>query len=179
MSNLTNPNDHKDLSFLFKSVDRLAALETQKKADTIISVRKKWVAAAMIALASGSTVLLTSNTVNAATSDANSEVQVTAQNQNTTENKTQAGDTANNHDTEQNVTVQANSSQQSNQETNTTDQNNTPENNNQVQAPANQADHVKGNVQSAWDQGYKGQGTVVAVIDSGADPSHKDFQTMP
>lgn len=179
MSNLTNPNDHKDLSFLFKSVDRLAALETQKKGDTIISVRKKWVAAAMIALASGSTVLLTSNTANAATSDVNSEVQVTAQNQNTTENKTQAGDTANNHDTKQNVTVQANSSQQSNQETNTTDQNNTPENNNQVQAPANQADHVKGNVQSAWDQGYKGQGTVVAVIDSGADPSHKDFQTMP
>lgn len=71
MSNLTNPNDHKDLSFLFKSVDRLAALETQKKADTIISVRKKWVAAAMIALASGSTVLLTSNTANAATSDVN------------------------------------------------------------------------------------------------------------
>ena len=31
MSNLTNPNDHKDLSFLFKSVDRLAALETQKE----------------------------------------------------------------------------------------------------------------------------------------------------
>lgn len=179
MSNLTNPNDHKDLSFLFKSVDRLAALETQKKADTIISVRKKWVAAAMIALASGSTVLLTSNTANAATSDINSEVQVTAQNQNTTENKTQAGDTANSHDTEQNVTVQANSSQQSNQEANTADQNNTPENDNQVQTPTNQADHVKGNVQSAWDQGYKGQGTVVAVIDSGADPSHKDFQTMP
>lgn len=179
MSNLTNPNDHKDLSFLFKSVDRLAALETQKKADTIISVRKKWVAAAMIALASGSTVLLTSNTANAATSDVNSEVQVTAQNQNTTENKTQAGDTANSHDTEQNVTVQANSSQQSNQEANTADQNNTPENDNQVQTPTNQADHVKGNVQSAWDQGYKGQGTVVAVIDSGADPSHKDFQTMP
>lgn len=105
MSNLTNSNDHKDLSFLFKSVDRLAALETQKKADTIISVRKKWVAAAMIALVSGSTVLLTSNTANAVTSDVNSEVQVTAQNQNTTENKTQAGDTANSHDTEQNVTV--------------------------------------------------------------------------
>src|SRR5699024_3959055 len=154
-------------------------LETQKKADTIISVRKKWVAAAMIALASGSTVLLTSNTANAATSDSNAEVQVTAQNQNTTENKTQARDTANSHDTEQNVTVQANSSQQSNQEANTADQNNTPENDNQVQTPTNQADHVKGNVQSAWDQGYKGQGTVVAVIDSGADPSHKDFQTMP
>lgn len=38
---------------------------------------------------------------------------------------------------------------------------------------------MKGNVQSAWNQGYRGQNTVVAVIDSGADPSHKDFQTMP
>lgn len=45
--------------------------------------------------------------------------------------------------------------------------------------PANNQDHVKGNVQSAWDQGYKGEHTVVAVIDSGVDTSHKDFQTMP
>ena len=73
MSNLTNPNDHKDLSFLFKSVDRLAALETQKKADTIIRVRKKWVAAAMIDLAYGSTVLLSSINAHAATSDTNSD----------------------------------------------------------------------------------------------------------
>lgn len=141
---------------------------------------QKWVAAAMIALASGSTVLLTSNTANAATSDTNSEAQVTVQNQNTTENKTSAEDTTNSHDAEQSnqdTKAQVNLSQQSNQEANTADQNNTPENDNQVQTPTN--DHVKGNVQSAWDQGYKGQGTVVAVIDSGADPSHKDFQTMP
>lgn len=50
---------------------------------------------------------------------------------------------------------------------------------NQVTPPANNQDHVKGNVQSAWDQGYKGEHTVVAVIDSGVDTSHKDFQTMP
>lgn len=48
-----------------------------------------------------------------------------------------------------------------------------------VTPPANNQDHVKGNVQSAWDQGYKGEHTVVAVIDSGVDTSHKDFQTMP
>ena len=27
-------------------------------------------------------------------------------------------------------------------------------------------------VQSLWDKGYKGQGRVVAVIDSGLDPNH-------
>ena len=50
---------------------------------------------------------------------------------------------------------------------------------NQETPPANNQDHVKGNVQSAWDQGYRGEHTVVAVIDSGVDTSHKDFQTMP
>lgn len=34
---------------------------------------------------------------------------------------------------------------------------------NQVTPPANNQDHVKGNVQSAWDQGYKGEHTVVAA----------------
>ena len=50
---------------------------------------------------------------------------------------------------------------------------------NGVELPANNQDHIKGNVQDAWDQGYKGQHTVVAVIDSGVDTSHKDFQTAP
>ena len=50
---------------------------------------------------------------------------------------------------------------------------------NGVQLPANNQDHVKGNVQSAWDQGYRGEHTVVAVIDSGVDVHHKDFLTMP
>ncbi|GEL15407.1 S8 family serine peptidase [Pediococcus cellicola] len=37
-------------------------------------------------------------------------------------------------------------------------------------------DHVKGNVAAAWEQGYKGQGMVVAVIDSGIDSTHQDFR---
>lgn len=127
MSNSTAPNGNRNFSFVFKAKRRLENIETQKRARTIINVRKKWVAAAIIALASGSTVFLSQNAVEAATNDPDaSDVQVKV-----------------------------------------------------VQQPANQADHVKGNVQSAWDQGYRGQGTVVAVIDSGADPTHKDFQTMP
>ncbi|MDF7626818.1 S8 family serine peptidase [Lactobacillaceae bacterium L1_55_11] len=38
--------------------------------------------------------------------------------------------------------------------------------------PANQADLNKINVQQAWQDGYRGQGTVVAVIDTGIDASH-------
>lgn len=48
-----------------------------------------------------------------------------------------------------------------------------------VELPANNQDHIKGNVQSAWDQGYKGEHIVVAVIDSGVDVNHKDFLNMP
>lgn len=45
--------------------------------------------------------------------------------------------------------------------------------------PTTYQDHVKGNVQEAWDNGYQGQGMVVAVIDSGADTDHKDFAQTP
>ncbi|EGF34793.1 PrtP precursor, partial [Lactobacillus helveticus MTCC 5463] len=154
-------------------------------------------AAAIIALASGSTVFLSQNTAEAATNDPGaSDVQVKVvqqdqkQDQNSTANaavsnsdsaKTQTNAT----DQTQNSTVvsgdstTANSktSQTSNAQTTSTTTNSVDPN--QEQQPANQADHVKGNVQSAWDQGYRGQGTVVAVIDSGADPTHKDFKTMP
>lgn len=50
---------------------------------------------------------------------------------------------------------------------------------NGVELPANNQDHVKGDVQSAWNQGYKGEHIVIAVIDSGVDVNHKDFLTMP
>lgn len=39
---------------------------------------------------------------------------------------------------------------------------------------ANQASLTKGNVSAAWQQGYQGQGMVVAVIDSGIQP-HRDL----
>lgn len=197
MRNSTAPNGNRNFSFVFKAKGRLEDIETQKRARTIINVRKKWVAAAIIALASGSTVFLSQNTAEAATNDPGaSDVQVKVvqqdqkQDQNSTANaavsnsdsaKTQTNAT----DQTQNSTVvsgdstTANSktSQTSNAQTTSTTTNSVDPN--QEQQPANQADHVKGNVQSAWDQGYRGQGTVVAVIDSGADPTHKDFQTMP
>lgn len=46
-------------------------------------------------------------------------------------------------------------------------------------SPTTQKDHEKGNVQSAWDQGFRGEGTVVSVIDSGFDTEHKDFSQAP
>lgn len=197
MSNSTAPNGNRNFSFVFKAKRRLENIETQKRARTIINVRKKWVAAAIIALASGSTVFLSQNAVEAATNDPDaSDVQVKVvqqdqkQNQNTTANvvvsnsdstKTQVNTTVQTQNSAvvsgDSTTANPKTSQASNvQNTSTTANSVDP---NQEQQPANQADHVKGNVQSAWDQGYRGQGTVVAVIDSGADPTHKDFQTMP
>ncbi|WP_137646050.1 S8 family serine peptidase, partial [Lactiplantibacillus plajomi] len=41
--------------------------------------------------------------------------------------------------------------------------------------PANQDTLTKGNVQGLWDEGYEGQGMVVAVIDSGVQP-HDDLR---
>lgn len=42
--------------------------------------------------------------------------------------------------------------------------------------PENQSALEKGKVEQAWKMGYKGQGMVVAVIDSGADTNHRDFK---
>ncbi len=49
----------------------------------------------------------------------------------------------------------------------------------QTPPPTTQADHDKGNVNEAWTKGYRGQGMVVSVIDSGTDTTHKDFQKAP
>lgn len=45
--------------------------------------------------------------------------------------------------------------------------------------PLNYPDLVKGNVEDAWRAGYKGEHIAVAVIDTGADVTHKDFSTAP
>ena len=139
-------------------------------------MRNKWVAAAIIALASGSSVLLSQNTASAATTDNTANgvnVQVVDNKQKQTETKTADNVQDNNQ------TAQVENKQDNQNKVNNSASQSAAANKNQVTPPANQADHVKGNVQSAWDQGYRGQGTVVAVIDSGADPTHKDFQTMP
>lgn len=175
MSNFSEPDNNK-FSFVFKTKENLNRVEAQRRSKAMQSMRNKWVAAAIIALASGSSVLLSQNTASAATTDNTANgvnVQVVDNKQKQTETKT-ADNVQNNNKTAQTENKQDNQVQQ-----NASADQNATEKQNKVTPPANQADHVKGNVQSAWDQGYRGQGTVVAVIDSGADPTHKDFQTMP
>lgn len=153
-------------SYVLKSRQSLDEIDTKRKASAIAAVRNKWVATAVIALASGSTVFLTNGqVVKADTNNPEATLQVK-----TVEND--AVDTSSNQGNEDNVGAQTT-------ETNQTSQTETDQQASQVTPPANNQDHVKGNVQSAWDQGYQGQGTVVAVIDSGADTEHKDFQQMP
>lgn len=161
-------NGYDNFSFVFKTNENLNNLNNRKNYYNVTNRRNKWVATAIIALAAGSTVML-SNPAQAATNDdASSNVEVKVVNK---EAKSQIN--------EQNQQTASLNDSQAEKTSESKDDGNTAGQTEAVQAPANQADHVKGNVQAAWDQGYKGQGTVVAVIDSGADPSHKDFQTMP
>lgn len=122
-----------------------------------IMKRNKVAAAVIITLTSGSMILFSSN--NSVKADQASPVQTQTQLQNQLQTREV------NDDSQQN---EAQAQDQAGQK----DQNG-------VELPANHQDHVKGNVQGAWDQGYQGQHQVVAVIDSGVDVDHKDFQTMP
>lgn len=194
MSNYSWPKGHNKYYYVFKTREDLNKIETQRRARGVLNMRKKWVATAIIALASGSTVLLSqANSAQAATENPTvSNVKVSVvENENDSQNSNNTNQETNQEDTQaenadQNK-VQAQNEQsavqsQKNQDTAQSQDQQTQvvqDNKQSVPEPANQADHVKGNVQSAWNQGYRGQNTVVAVIDSGADPSHKDFQTMP
>lgn len=68
MSNFSEPDNNK-LSFVFKTKENLNRVEAQRRSKAMQSMRNKWVAAAIIALASGSSVLLSQNTASAATTD--------------------------------------------------------------------------------------------------------------
>lgn len=165
------------------------------------NLRKKFTTAAIIALTSGTTVLFTTNQVKAATTS-EQEVTTAAQNAATNDQQkmaeankilpkqgfTQDVDTQDTNTTSkqeqdtiaQTQTVnQATTKQDDDGEQAQTQDEAGHKDANGVELPANNQDHVKGNVQSAWDQGYKGQHIVVAVIDSGVDTDHKDFSTMP
>lgn len=227
MSNFKKPNGQFDLSYVYQSRNRLNDMENQKHAIIKNNMRKKWVTAAIIALASGSTVLLSANTTHAATNNPNaSTVNIEVVNQNNKQTENQSSSTQKNlapqtdaknqnvqeKQAEQKQKLSQNNTQvvmdqtqtkvattqtdlnkqtiENNQASNHTQVNQAPANqqtsqqknadpNQNVYEPANNDTHVKGDVISAWKQGFLGQGTVVAVIDSGADPTHKDFQTMP
>lgn len=227
MSNFKKPKNRFDISYVYQSKVRLNNIANQRHAVIKNSMRKKWVTAAIIALASGSTVLLSANTTHAASNNPNGDavnIQVVNQNNKQTENQSSsakqtltAQNNVKNQDAQNNQSEQKQQNNQSDKNTvakqtavkNVVTQTNvdkqgalnkqTSENaqatqtkanqqtlqkkddnpNQSVYAPANNDTHIKGDVISAWKQGYLGQGTVVAVIDSGADPTHKDFQTMP
>ncbi|WP_308557767.1 S8 family serine peptidase [uncultured Lactobacillus sp.] len=189
-----------DYSYVFKTQECLNSVENLYRSEQAAKSRKKWVAAATIALAAGSTVLLSQGpAVQAATNDPSSAVQVnvvkdqqnntqidqtTQENQNTVatgnEQNVAGSNTTDSSTQAETTTAVANqNTAQTLAKSNLADSSPDTNDQSQVQPPANEADHIKGNVKAAWEQGYEGQNTVVAVIDSGADPTHKDFQTMP
>lgn len=209
-----------DYSYLNQSKGHLNLLTGRASGGKLRELRKNFATAAIIALASGTTLLFSANSVKAdETNDANVQNNNTQQseqtasnnqqddqqsvNQSSTNNEltdklqddqntdqqnqnsqaattqsNQNNQTASNTAQAKTVSKQANPAQPKDDQTQTDDEAGQKDANG-VELPANNQDHVKGNVQSAWDQGYKGQHIVVAVIDSGVDTSHKDFQTMP
>ena len=205
--------DVRDYSYVFCTKKRLELVQARKQSGGLVSLRKKWATATILALASGSVLVFSPNGKVQAAENTSTVKQVVneekQQKVGDSQTNQQAG-VVNSTDTKDSVEQQkstsvstqasennlvkkasahtqatlANSAQnnsvQANTQTNAQADDQSDTNlQNQVTPPANNQDHVKGNVQSAWDQGYKGEHTVVAVIDSGVDTSHKDFQPMP
>lgn len=176
-------------SYLNNSRRCLDMYEAKKASVKLRSFRKTWTTAAIIALTSGSAILFSTQQVKADTTTPDSAETNVNNQQGTTEAQTNdisaAVKTAatNIENQSQNDSSKAtlqtqNTRPADDSEDQTSDEAGQKEKNG-VELPANNQDLVKGNVKDAWDQGYKGQHTVVAVIDSGVDTSHKDFQTMP
>lgn len=128
----------------------------EKRRYKLYKAKKRWVSAAIIT-ASGALLFLGAPSV-LADEAVTTEVTTTAENEQQT--------TQTQPETQQSLQTPAT-------EATTTEATQTPDS--ETPAPTTQADHEKGNVEGAWDQGYRGQGMVVAVIDSGADTTHKDF----
>ena len=201
--------DNRDYSYVFCTKKRLELVQARKHSSGLVGLRKKWATAAILTLASGSVFIFSPNGQVQAAENSNAAKQVSSSEKQTNIADFQAkqqSDLAKSAGTaeddtleskqQENTTISAQTSEngqveKANAQTQTTSVNSAQDNStqadaqpatnsqNQVTPPANDQDHVKGNVQSAWDQGYKGEHTVVAVIDSGVDTSHKDFQTMP
>lgn len=146
----------------------------EKRRYKLYKAKKRWVSAAIIT-ASGAFLFL--GTPSALADEAvTAEVTTTAQNeqqlQGTTQTQAEAKPSTQTPATESSTDVT-----QASTTATTADATQAPTT--ETPAPTTQADHEKGNVEGAWDQGYRGQGMVVAVIDSGADTTHKDFQQAP
>ena len=181
---------------------------TEKRRYKLYKAKKRWVSAAIIT-ASGTVLFLSQPQAQAAetSSDTGTETLVT-QNENSSNQETQSDTSALTNSATTTVTNTTNTevatttttaeettpttsttpvtqttsseTQTSTTQTATTTQVTTQTDTSATTTPpTTQKDHVKGNVEAAWQQGYQGQGMVVAVIDSGADTAHKDFQQAP
>lgn len=137
----------------------------EKRHYKLYKAKSRWLVAA---ITTSGLVLLATAPASQAQADSVDEVTVTQ----TTNN--QVTTNSQNADTEQ-TTNQV----QTNTQTATANQTENVAASADVTPATTEKDHVKGNVQAAWDQGYQGQGMVVSVIDSGADTNHKDFAQAP
>ena len=146
----------------------------EKRRYKLYKAKKRWVSAAIIT-ASGAFLFL--GTPSALADEAvTAEVTTTAQNEQQLQGTTQTQPEAK-PSTQTSATERSTDVTQAPTTATTADATQAPTT--ETPAPTTQADHDKGNVTGAWEQGYRGQGMVVAVIDSGADTTHKDFQQAP
>lgn len=167
----------------------------EKRRYKLYKAKSKWVVSAIITI-SGVTFLVTSPVSNAqadtvtgsesvkteSTQVSSSSVQNNATAQTTVTTNSNSSNNVSNVQTDtvkETATSNVDSVASQNQATTAQQAQTTADTADQTVPPTTYKDHVKGNVQTAWDNGYKGQGMVVAVIDSGADTNHKDFSKAP
>lgn len=167
----------------------------EKRRYKLYKAKSKWVVSAIITI-SGVTFLVTSPVSNAqadtvngsesvkteATQASSSSVQNNATAQTTVTTNSNSPNNVSNVQTDtvkEATTSDVDSVASQNQATTAQQAKTIADTADQTVPPTTYKDHVKGNVQTAWDNGYKGQGMVVAVIDSGADTNHKDFSKAP
>lgn len=194
-------HDNDQFKFVYKSGQTLDRVGNNN-IGLLSKLRKKWTGAAVIALASSSVLLFSTQNVKAAQQDGQDKgsndpvVQENNQNNNqilqaverkadkdvgqpeldTQKQVKEVNNSTNNQDLKES---QSNTNASEVKADNQTADQAGQKDANGVELPANNQDHIKANVQSAWDQGYKGEHTVVVVIDSGVDVYHKDFLNMP
>lgn len=162
------------LVYLNRSKKRLDNLESYTHSKFLKTLRKNWAKAAIVTLASGSAILFSANKVKADEVEQNQATEVQQGSQATDQTQNQS-DNSENTGQQNSDNGQADTQVDEVQTADKAGQKDA----NGVELPANNQDHVKGNVQDAWNQGYSGEHMAVAVIDSGIDVDHKDFQTMP
>ncbi|WP_236629359.1 MULTISPECIES: hypothetical protein [Lactobacillus] len=144
-------SDHNSDQFVYlnRSKKRLDNLESHTNSKFLQTLGKKWAKAAIVTLASGSAILFSANRVKADEVDQNqaTNVQQENQDQNTEQSQTQNNNQANaeNSGQQNNDDQQADTQADDAQTADKAGQKDA----NGVELPANNQDHVKGNVQDA------------------------------